>query len=361
VRLALISPNAAPLSHASPTVGGQHVYLHNLIEALRARGSHLVEIYDLTDGIRGGEYDVVTSHYWTAIPTAAALARATNTPWVHTYHSLVPEEDPDLGGRSTGRRYELEGTAAELAHAICANSSLDAQQISARYETRRPPITVLPGVDLDRFQSGNREKQRRRLGLGSAPVVLWVGRIAKGKRLPLAIEAFAQLVSGHMADARFVVVGAPDGDHGFLELRRARRRAIELGVAEKVVFSGAVAHPDLHHYYAAADALLFTSRRESFGLVLLEAQASGLPVVTTAVGGAADVIQNGVTGFIVDQNDDGRLGRRLADALDPHFAPTLRDAASRSVQRFTWDRTASQLLNVFQAISADLCTVAAEI
>jgi D-inositol-3-phosphate glycosyltransferase len=351
VRLALISLHAAPLTHASPRVGGQNVYLHYLVKALRACGCCPVGIYDDADGARPGEYDIVTSHYWTAIPTAAALAQATDIPWVHTYHSLAPEEERDDGGGATGRRSELEELAATSAHAICANSSLDAHHISTRYDTRRAPVTVLPGVDLDRFRPGDRERQRRRLGLDGTPVVLCVGRIAKGKRLPLAVEAFARLLGVRSTDARLLIVGAPDGDHGFHELRRARRRATQLGIADKVRFAGAVAHTDLHHYYSAADALLFASQRESFGLVLLEAQACGLPVVTTAVGGATDVVQNGVTGFIVDHGDAEQLARRLDDALDPNLAPALRKGASQSAQRFTWDRTASRLLDVFQAVS----------
>ena len=350
MRLALINLHAAPLTHASPTVGGQSVYLHYLIEALRARGCHPVGIYDEIDGARQGDYDVVTSHYWTAIPAAAALAQVTGIPWVHTYHSLVPEEDLDDGGRGPGRRSELERSAAASAHAICANSSLDAHHISARYEPRRAPITVLPGVDLDRFHPGDREMQRRRLGLDEAPVVLCVGRIAKGKQLPLAVEVFARLLERRAADARLVVVGAPDGDHGFRELQSARRRAERLGVSDKVRFTGAVAHTDLRHYYSAADALLFASRRESFGLVVLEAQACGLPVVATAVGGVADVVRDGVTGFIADHGAVEQLLRSLGDALDPLLAPALRDRAAESARRFTWDRTADQLLSVFHAV-----------
>jgi D-inositol-3-phosphate glycosyltransferase len=354
VRLALISLHAAPLTHASPAVGGQNVYLHYLVEALRARGCHPVGIYDDADGLRPGAYDIVMSHYWTAIPMAEALAQATDIPWVHTYHSLAPEDDQDYGGPDTGRRSELEKLAATSAHAICANSSLDATHISNRHETRRAPVTVLPGVDLDRFRPGDRERQRRKLGLDGSPIVLCVGRIAKGKRLPLAIETFARLLGGRTEDARLLVAGAPDGDHGSLELRRARRRAAQLGIAEKVQFVGAIAHTDLHRYYSAADALLFASRRESFGLVILEAQACGLPVVATAVGGVADVVQNGVNGFIVDRGDADQLARRLADALDPQLAPALRDSASESARRFTWDRTALQLLDVFHAASKHL-------
>jgi D-inositol-3-phosphate glycosyltransferase len=328
------------------------VYLHYLVKALRARGCHPIGIYNGADGVQPDEYDIVTSHYWTAIPSAAALAKEMNIPWVHTYHSLAPEEDLDDGVRGPARRFELEELAAASAHVVCANSSLDALDIGARYDTRRAPITVLPGVDLDRFRPGDRERQRRELGLNGTPVVLCVGRIAKGKQLPLAIEAFARMLSVRRTGARLVVVGAPDGDHGCLELQRARLRANQFGISDKVKFAGAVAHADLRHYYSAADALLFASRRESFGLVVLEAQACGLPVVSTSVGGVADVVQDGVTGFIVDHGDAEQLARGLDNALDPLLAPDLRDGASKSARRFTWDRTASQLLNVFQSVGA---------
>lgn len=352
MRIALINLHAAPLRHAGPAVGGQSVYLHYLIKALRSRGCHPVEIYDEVDGLRPGAFDVVTSHYWTAIPAAASLSQAANVPWVHTYHSLAPEKDLDGKGWRLRRRAGLEELAAACAHAICANSSLDADAISARYKTRQAPVTVIPGVDTDRFRPGDRERQRRELGLGGTPVVLCVGRVAKGKRLHLAIEAFARLLAARKSEARLLVVGAPDGDHGLRELHRARCRAAHLGISDRVGFVGTVAHRDLHRYYSAADVLLFASRRESFGLVVLEAQACGLPVVTTRVGGAADVVEDGVTGFIVDHGDAEQLARCLDRALDPLLAPALRVRASESARRFTWDRTASRLVDVLKAVAA---------
>jgi glycosyltransferase involved in cell wall biosynthesis len=183
------------------------------------------------------------------------------------------------------------------------------------------------------------------------PIVLCVNRIARGKRLDLAVEAFARLARERMPTARLLVVGGPDGDSGQLELTGARFRANEFGVADRVSFIGPVVHADLPHYYRAADALLLASERESFGLVLLEAQACGLPVVSTSVGGACEVVRNGRTGVVVDQGDVEGLAAGLAYVLDPALAPRLRAQAIGRAASFDWSRTSANLVRLLASLA----------
>jgi D-inositol-3-phosphate glycosyltransferase len=181
-------------------------------------------------------------------------------------------------------------------------------------------------------------------------VVLWVGRVARGKRLYLAVEAFAQMARTSDLDARLLVLGGPDGEGGEAELDLARRRAADLGVAGRVDFAGPVPHRQLPRWYAAADALLFTSERESFGLVVLEAQACGLPVVATAVGGVREIVADGISGRIVEEASAAALGTALRSLLreQPHRGVRAQALALR--RRFSWAGTARCLLDLVASL-----------
>ncbi|TMQ21289.1 MAG: glycosyltransferase, partial [Candidatus Rokuibacteriota bacterium] len=174
---------------------------------------------------------------------------------------------------------------------------------------------------------------RQRYGLTAADrIVLTVQRLYPRKGVATFLEA-AALVVREAPDARFVIVG--DGP----ERSALERRAAELGLGARVLFTGAVANADLPELYAAADVFAFHTLHEGLGIVLLESLASGCPVVTTAAGGTLDIVRDGDTGLVVPPADAAAFARAVVRLLrDAPLAGALRARARRTAEtEFDWD------------------------
>ncbi|HDP90129.1 MAG TPA: glycosyltransferase family 4 protein [Thioalkalivibrio sp.] len=217
------------------------------------------------------------------------LARRLGVPVVESYHTYFEEYLYNYIGWIP--RPLLQAAARHLSRTQCAQVQ---QVISPSRPMRdalegygiRQPIEILPtGLREDRFGSGDRKGFRQRHGIpAGAPVCLNVGRVAFEKNLDFLLEMFVS-VRERLPDAVLVIAGEGPAE------RHLHRRARELGLAEAVHFIGYLdrAH-ELLDCYAAADAFVFASRTETQGLVLLEAMAMGLPVVSTAVMGTRDIL-----------------------------------------------------------------------
>ena len=156
-----------------------------------------------------------------------------------------------------------------------------------------------------------------------------------------------------MADARLVVVGGPSGTDGPGEVDSVRALIAELGLEDRVHFVEPRPHHLLSTYYRAADVVLVPSRSESFGLVALEAAACGVPVVAAAVGGLRTLVEDGVTGYLIDSRDPSDYAARVDSLLsDPERAAAMGAAATRLANRFSWSTTAGRLRRLYADLRA---------
>jgi phosphatidylinositol alpha-1,6-mannosyltransferase len=210
---------------------------------------------------------------------------------------------------------------------------------------------IHPGVDPERFgPSAASSDLRRRLAPAGGLVLLSVGRLQRRKGHDAVLRALLRL--GGSADAmRYVIVG--DGD----ERPRLQQLAADLGIQQHVTFVGEVSDSELPSYYGAADLFVHPNRDdrgdiEGFGIVFLEAAAAGLPVIGGNSGGVPEALEDGVTGFLVDERDPWELVRKirlLAESED--LRRRLGDAGrARVVREFTWDRAAARLMAVHNAL-----------
>ena len=187
--------------------------------------------------------------------------------------------------------------------AVVALTEAEIEVLTTVYGRVGPPVTVIPhGVDLDRFRPAATEERRAArtmLGLDDEHrVALFVGHELDRKGLPLAIDALA-----HAPTVLLLVVG------GYAAaIDRMRRRAVTAGVADRVLFVGPQGNLSTH--FAASDMFVLPSDYESFGLVITEALASGVPVIATRVGCAPDLIVDGENGYLVDR-DAAQIGDRF--------------------------------------------------
>ena len=186
-------------------------------------------------------------------------------------------------------------------------------------------------------------------------LALFVGRLQPHKGPDIAIRTIAEAVARDPVTARdlqLAIVGGPSGsDLG--EVARLLDLALALGVADRVMLFPPQPQERLADFYAAADVVLVPSRSESFGLVALEAQACGTPVVAARVGGLPFVVEDGRTGFLVDGHDPSEHAARLLQLVrEPRLQAALGAEAAHRALRFTWDVTADEVARVYRELLA---------
>src|SRR5438034_9686818 len=207
------------------------------------------------------------------------------------------------------------------------------------------------------FQPIDRAEARRKIGYGPGRLMLFVGRLERLKGVEVAIRALALLRDREHDDLRFVVVGgdahqggSQDGDES--EKERLKAVASALGVRDRVDFLGSVAHHELPYFYAAADVCVMPSYSESFGLVGLEAQACGRPVVGSDVAGLRSVVRDDVSGYLIDGHEPATYAERIGRLLDdPELAQQMGRRGRLLAQRFSWTRTADRLQVLFERLA----------
>ncbi len=308
-----------------------------------------------------GWYDVVHSHYWLSGQVGWLAADRWDVPLVHTMHTMAKVKNASLArGESaepTGRVIGEEQVVA-AADRLLANTDEERRQLVRLYgaDPRRVAV-VPPGVDLSTFTPGGPDGQRaarRRLGLDpSQRLLLFVGRIQPLKAPDVLLRAVAELVRDDpdAADGglRVAVLGGPSGS-GLAHPEELHELARTLGIAHLVCFRPPVGRAELADWYRAADLVAVPSYSESFGLVAVEAQACGTPVVAARVGGLRTAVADGRSGVLVDGHDPVEWARAIAAVLsDTARRQRMRAAAMVQASAFSWDATVESTLEVYTA------------
>jgi D-inositol-3-phosphate glycosyltransferase len=251
-------------------------------------------------------------------------------------------------------RIRGEGEVIAAADRLVANTAEEARQLVELYGAESWRVsTVSPGVDLSVFRPGSQAAARARLGLPSdAVVLLFAGRIQPLKGPDIVLHAAAELLrsSPGLAEKLLVVfVGGPSGSEvgapGRLDGLAA---GLGPGLAGRLRFEPPCPHRELADWYRAATAVLVPSHSESFGLVALEAQACGTPVVAAAVGGLHTAVRHGFSGILVDGHDPASYARVLSGLLgSPGRLAELSRGALEHASAFGWPATADRLVEVY--------------
>ncbi|BBZ26555.1 D-inositol 3-phosphate glycosyltransferase [Mycolicibacterium madagascariense] len=288
-----------------------------------------------------GYYDVVHSHYWLSGQVGWLARDRWAVPLVHTAHtlaavknaSLAVGDQPEPPLRAVG-----EQQVVDEADRLIVNTEYEAQQLVSLHHADPQRIDVAhPGVDLEVFTPGDRAQSRRALGLrADERVVAFVGRIQPLKAPDVLLRAVAKL-----PDVRVVIAGGPSGS-GLANPDGLVRLADELGMSDRVTFLPPQTRDQLVDVYRAADVVAVPSYAESFGLVAVEAQACGTPVVAAAVGGLPVAVRDGVSGVLVDGHDPGDWAAAI-DGLFERGPDTLRTAAMAHAASFSWAHTVDAL------------------
>jgi D-inositol-3-phosphate glycosyltransferase len=409
-RIAMVSVHTSPLDQpGTGDAGGMNVYVLELSRRLaerdleveiytRATSSRLPPVVDVAPGVRvhhvpagpyeglakeelpaqlctfarhlflaeasheHGWFDLVHSHYWLSGQVGALLRDRWAVPLVHTMHTMAAVKNAALAAGDSAEppaRLLGERQVVDAADMLVANTDLEAKQLIELYDADAARVEVVPpGVDLRVFRPRDRLQARARLGVPlDAVVPAFVGRLQPLKAPDVLLRAVADLVEREPAlrHRLFVpVVGGPSGS-GFETPDALAGLADQLGITDLVRFVPPVERERLADWYAAADLVCLPSYSESFGLVALEAQAAGTPVVAAAVGGLTTVVRDGRTGLLVEGHDPRDYARAIESVVTrPAYRTALGSAAAEHALDYAWERTAALTHEVYRRAAGAL-------
>ena len=308
-----------------------------------------------------GRYDLVHGHYWLSGQVGAVAKERWGVPLIQSMHTLGKVKNAALAaGDSAEPEIRLRGEAEVVASAdrLVANTDDEAQQLIGHYAADPARvITINPGVDLSVFRPGSQLLARRQLGLPEDGVVLvFAGRVQPLKAPDVVLHAAAQLLAddpGLRGKLTVAFVGGPSGA-GRQDPDGLEQLAARLGLAGLVRLEPPCPQPELAQWYRAATLVMVPSYSESFGLVAMEAQACGTPVVAAAVGGLRIAVRDGYSGVLVDSRDPGHYARAVRELINaPASLARLARGAREHASRFGWSATVDSLLQLYETVTAE--------
>lgn len=354
------SDEAAPERVELPS-GVTVVHLNAGPARLLAKGEHegVIKEFEraLAAELASEPTQILHAEHWFSGIAALEPARAAGIPLVQSYHSIAaaPEtpltegERPESPGRLAGERL--------LAHEVdlvIAVSEAERRTVLERFGADPARVRVVPlGVDTELFhpvQGGESDEQRDWLEHGGRPEVLVVGRLHPLKGFDLAIEAVAAIPEDSRPVLRIVGAPPPDGDDHARQLHEA---VAKHGMIATTAFDGALRRGELAERIRRATILLIPSHTETFGLVALEASASGVPVIARDTGGLREAVLNGETGVLVSGDDPANWAGAIEKLLaDPDLLASMGAKAREHALSTSWESSADHLLEAYRALLA---------
>ena len=313
-----------------------------------------------------GWFDLIHSHYWLSGQVGWLAADRWQVPLVHSMHTMAKVKNAELASGDTpepAMRVIGEEQVIAAADRLVANTSDEADQLVNLYGADPQRVDIVhPGVDLDLFTPGDKQRARARFGLRPDQVVLlFVGRIQPLKAPDILIKAAARLVDldPTLRDRLVVTVcGGPSGS-GLDHPTALTDLVTELGVGDLIRFEPPGDRQTLADWYRAADIAVVPSYSESFGLVAVEAQACGTPVVASSVGGLRTAVADGVSGVLIGSHDSIEYAHAIGALLgNPARLHELSAGARMHAATFGWNATTAGLIATYRAATSTVTATA---
>lgn len=303
-----------------------------------------------------GYYQLIHSHYWLSGQVGWVASERWDVPLVHSMHtmakvknsSLAIDDSPEPTEREIG-----EQQVVDAANQLVANTESEAQDLIHLYGADTNNVSVVnPGVDLDLFSPGDQLIARKELGIPQDAIVFtFVGRVQPLKAPDVLIKAAHQFINDHpnlKNRVRVVICGGLSGS-GLNRPESLVSLVKELDLLENVIFLAPSSREKLTLVYRASTLVAVPSYSESFGLVAMEAQACGVPVIATNVGGLKTTVADNKSGLLVNGHDPRTWAQVLAQlSLDDAELKKLQIGARQHALNFSWDKTVSGLINVYE-------------
>ncbi len=403
MRVALLSIHTSPLDQPGiGDAGGMNVYIVETAKRLaqsgieidiftRATASHLVPTVEIAPGVQvvhvtagpfegllkndlpgqlcavtagvlrteaskpEGYYDLVHSHYWLSGQVGWLASERWRVPLVHTMHTMGRVKNLELAAGDKAEpemRLIGEQQVVDVAQRLIANTELEASELVNLYSADPTKIDVVnPGVDLELFSPGSQTQARKELGIPlDASMLLFVGRIQPLKAPDILIRATAELIAmrPELRSSLLVVICGGMSGSGIDHPEAQRDLANELGILDLIRFEPPTSREKLVAWYRAADLTVVPSYSESFGLVAIESQACGTPVVASAVGGLKTAVADNVSGRLIEGHNPIAYSHVLNQLLtNPIAREELSRGARMHAAGFGWENTTSGLMESY--------------
>jgi phosphatidyl-myo-inositol alpha-mannosyltransferase len=285
----------------------------------------------IRSAMRSFDPDLIHAHEPLTPSTSMLAVLAAEAPVVATFHASLDRS----------RLMELAGPVLrQVSGRIDAAVAVSDAAASFVRRVVRVPLEIVPnGVDVRAFSDPGRPVE----GLPAGPKILWVNRLDPQKGFEIMLRAFEQIAS-EVGEVHLLVAG--DGRD------RVLLRSLPGDLRSRILRLGTVAHEALPRYHAAADVFVSPATgQESFGIVLVEAMAAGVPVVASDIEGYREVVRDGVDGLLVPPNDPNALAAAVRRVLsEPELAAALKAAGRSRAQAFSWQAVAPRLEAVYDRV-----------
>ena len=321
------------------------------------RSRHLI-LKEVAFGISASralkEFEIIHANTAWVGCTLAYKTRELRARFVYTCHNpLWPEENVHLGERFVRL---IESFAMKKADAVIALNETMKRVLVEKAGVNRDKIFVVPnGVDVEFFKPGLRcDEVNAKYGLEGRRVVLFVGRVTHGKGVHILLEAIRILKDKHgLKDVKVVIVGPLSGSFGDDTLTDYARVLREYTIKNNIdtVFTGSLDVEELRYLYSCSHVLVLPSYFEAFGIVLIEAMASGLPVIGSKAGGIVDIVENGVNGYLFEKGSAIELAEKLYLVLSDEVLRKRLSINARSLAeaKYSWNRVAFEMFKIYRA------------
>ena len=298
-----------------------------------------------------GYYKLIHSHYWISGQLGWMISERTGVPLVHTMHTTAKVKNLSLADGDTREpliRELGEQQLVDNAEALIVNTDSEGAALVSFYGASPDKVHVVtPGVDLEQFNVGEKKKKDKF-------AITFVGRIQPHKGPEVLVRAASEIIciAPQLRGMLDVAIMGDNSGSGHNEIEKLKNLVKFLKLEDVVRFVPPVKREELANWYRASDLVCVPSYSESFGLVALEAQACGTPVVASAVGGLRTAVADGISGVLVDGHDPKAWGSVIAKLLmDPARRELMSKGARAHAMNFSWDRTAKKTLEVYAQIN----------
>lgn len=303
-----------------------------------------------------GHYQLIHSHYWLSGQVGWVTSERWKVPLVHSMHTMAKVKNTTLAFGDTPEPNEREigeQQVVDAATQLIANTEAESQDLINLYSAERNRISVVnPGVDLELFRPGDQDAARKELGIPNDAIVFsFVGRVQPLKAPDVLVKAAHQFILEYpnlRNRVRIIICGGLSGTG--LEKPNALISLVEeLHLTDLVIFLPPSSREGLANLYKASTVLAVPSYSESFGLVAVEAQASGTPVIATNVGGLKTTVSDDKSGLLINGHDPRTWAQALAQvALNETELARLKLGARAHALNFSWDKTVDNLIAVYE-------------
>lgn len=317
-------------------VGESDIYPYDRPDSKEFAGYFYDAVYHYNDVVvnkvmqyikKYGNYDVIHCHDWLTMRAGVALKEKTGLPLVITIHST----EYDRAGWLYPNQWfiDMEKYGMEKADKIIAVSHFTKRVIVEKYGINPDKIEVIHNAVYP-IPEGQKQE-----------IVLFLGRLTIQKGAEFFLKA-AQKVKEHKPDARFVIAGSGD------MLPRLIDQAIDLGISDRVIFTGRLTEEEVKHIYSISSVYVMPSVSEPFGITALEAISAGTPTIVSKTAGVAETFKNCLK---VDFWDTDEMANKIISLLkyDP-LRTTISQEGKHEINLFTWDRVAKQTIDVYNGV-----------